>query len=57
MNVHFYHISCSSILLCSKRINVIPTKGTAIKLNGYYYIVERVIFDVDKCEYSVFLNN
>ena len=59
MIVNFYKMHDESLksatLLVSKNINYIPQKGTFITFSGQLFTVDRIYFDVDKCEYSLYI--
>lgn len=42
-------------LIASKNIDCIPQKGTLIKFSGQMFSVDKVYFDVDKCEYNLYI--
>lgn len=58
MIVNFYKITDSikvKPLLVSKNISCIPKKGECVMLFGQCFRVFKVIFDIDKCEYNLYL--
>ena len=42
-------------LIASKNIDCIPQKGTLIKFSGQMFSVDKVYFDVDECEYNLYI--
>lgn len=42
-------------LLTTKNIDYIPSKGTFVWFSGQKFIVDEVHFNVDLCEYSLYL--
>ena len=42
-------------LITSKNIDCIPQKGTFIMFSGQLFTVYRIYFDVDKCEYNLYI--
>lgn len=42
-------------LIASKNIDCIPQKGTSIMFSGQLFTVDRICFDVDKCEYNLYI--
>lgn len=42
-------------LIASKNIDCIPQKGILIKFSGQMFSVDKVYFDVDKCEYNLYI--
>ena len=42
-------------LIASKNIDCIPQKGTSIMFSGQLFTVDRIYFDVDKCEYNLYI--
>lgn len=58
MIANFYKITDSikvKPLLASKNISCIPKKGEYVMLSGQCFRVFKVIFDIDKCEYNLYL--
>lgn len=62
MIVNFYkkvgvewHRNHSYKLIASKNIGCIPQKGTFITLSGQLFTIDRVCFDIDKCEYNLYI--
>lgn len=59
MIVNFYKTPGSNIknatLLTTKNIDCIPSKGMFVWLSGQKFIVNEVHFNVDLCEYSIYL--
>ena len=45
----------NATLLTTKNIDYIPQKGTFITFSGQLFTVDRIYFDVDKCEYSLYI--
>lgn len=42
-------------LIASKNIDCIPQKGTFIMFSGRLFVVDRIYFDIDKCEYNLYI--
>ena len=42
-------------LIASKNIDCIPQKGTFIKFSGRLFVVDRIYFDINKCEYNLYI--
>ena len=42
-------------LIASKNIDCIPKKGNLIMFSGQLFTVDRIYFDVDKCEYNLYI--
>jgi hypothetical protein len=42
-------------LFASKNIDCIPPIGTMITFSGQSFVVHDVVFDIDTCEYSLYL--
>lgn len=61
MIVNFYkqligeHIK-EATLICSKNIECIPTIGIYVRYSNQYFKVIKVIFDIDKSEYAVYMH-
>ena len=62
MIVNFYkkidvewHRNCSYKLIASKNIGCIPQKDTSIMLSGQLFKVDRICFNVDNCEYNIYI--
>lgn len=60
MIVNFYKMRYSSSikgaeLLISKNINCVPQRATRITFSGQLFAVYIVRFDLDKCEYNLYL--
>lgn len=47
--------ACNYKLIASKNIDCIPQKGTFIMFYGRLFAVDRIYFDVDKCEYNLYI--
>ena len=50
-----WHRNCSYKLIASKNIGCIPQKETLIMLSGQLFTIGRIYFDVDKCEYNLYI--
>lgn len=59
MITNFYKTPGNNIkkatLLTTKNIDCIPSKGTFVWFSGQKFIVDEVYFNVDLCEYSLYL--
>lgn len=57
MIVNFYYTMHNSRkftkLIAFRNIECIPQKGTLVEFSGQTFIVDKVIFNVDKSEYAV----
>ena len=57
MIVNFYHTTPNSRkftkLIAFRNIECIPQKGTFIEFSGQTFIVDKVIFNIDKSKYAV----
>lgn len=42
-------------LIAFKSIDCIPQKGTFIMFSGQLFTVDRICFNVDKCEYDLYI--
>ena len=42
-------------LIVSENIDYIPQKGTFIMFSGQLFTVDRIYFDIDKCEYNLYI--
>ena len=42
-------------LIFTKNIDYIPQKGTSVIFSGQLFTVDRIYFDVDKCEYNLYI--
>lgn len=42
-------------LIASKNIDCIPQKGNLVMFSGQLFTVDRIYFDVDKCEYNLYI--
>ena len=42
-------------LLTSKNISCIPRKETHIKFSGQRFIIDSVYFDINSCEYNIYM--
>ena len=61
MIVNFYkQLTGESIkeatLICSKNIECIPTISMYVRYSNQYFKVIKVIFDIDKSEYAVYMH-
>lgn len=59
MIVNFYKTHDESLksatLLVSKNINYIPQKGTFITFSGQLFAISKICFNVDNCEYNIYI--
>ena len=64
MIVNFYKVyNCnkvhnshnSKVLLASKNIDCIPQKGNLIVFSGQLFVIDKICFDIDKCEYNLYI--
>lgn len=59
MIAHFYKTPGNNAknvtLLTTKNIACVPNKGTFIWFSGQKFIVDEIHFNVDLCEYSLYL--
>lgn len=59
MIVHFYRINHGDTrhkkLIASKNITFVPQRGCAVEMSGQKFVVDKVSFDLDICEYSVYI--
>lgn len=42
-------------LIASKNIDCIPQKGNFIVFSGQLFMVDRIYFDLDNCEYNIYM--
>lgn len=45
----------NSVLLVTRNIGHIPSAKTAVIYNGQKFCVDRLEFDLDKCEYNIYM--
>lgn len=43
-------------LIASKNIDCIPQKGTFIEFSGQTFVADKVVFNIDKSEYAVYMH-
>lgn len=42
-------------LVASKNINSVPQKGMRVTFSGQRFYVDRIEFDIDLCEYNIYM--
>lgn len=42
-------------LIASKNIDCIPQKGNLIVFSGQLFVIDKICFDIDKCEYNLYI--
>ena len=42
-------------LIASKNIDCIPQKGNLIAFSGQLFVIDKICFDIDKCEYNLYI--
>ena len=42
-------------LIASKNIDCIPQKGNLVVFSGQLFVIDRICFDIDKCEYNIYI--
>ena len=42
-------------LIASKNIDCIPHKGNLVVFSGQLFVIDRICFDIDKCEYNIYI--
>lgn len=42
-------------LIASKNIDYIPQKGNLIVFSGQLFVIDKICFDIDKCEYNLYI--
>lgn len=42
-------------LIASKNIDCIPQKGNLIVFSGQLFVIDRICFNLDKCEYNIYI--
>lgn len=59
MIVNFYRKTGTGLndnkLVASKNISCIPQKGICVKFSGQCFYVDRVEFNIDLCEYNIYM--
>lgn len=42
-------------LIASKNIDCIPQKGNLIVFSGQLFVIDKICFNLDKCEYNIYI--
>lgn len=45
----------NSVLLVTRNIEHIPQKGNLIVFSGQLFVIDKICFDIDKCEYNLYI--
>lgn len=60
MIVNFYHAIPNNRkftkLIAFRNIECVPQKGTFIEFSGQTFVVDKVVFNIDKSEYTVYMH-
>lgn len=43
----------SYVLIAEKYLDVVPQKGTLVKIHGQIFCVETILFDAEECNYKI----
>lgn len=59
MIANFYKMNCGNYrnceLLMTRNIEHVPNNSMFVKYNGQHFKIDRVYFNVDKCEYDIYI--
>lgn len=57
MIANFYHVFSryNHKLIGSKNLEVMPSNGDYVTLSGQVFRIHRVVLDMDRCEYNVYV--
>lgn len=59
MTVNFYKMQYgnyrNSVFLVTRNIEYVPNDSMFVEYNGQHFKISRVFFNMDKCEYNIYM--
>lgn len=44
----------SYVVIAEKYLDVVPQKGTLVKIHNQFFCVEAILFNADECNYEIY---